>query len=72
MRQGHRLCMGSLLGRDTDGPLERPLGPHSLLAEGVPTGSVPPGEDSAEPLYQRIEHCLTTGSRRLERPWHTS
>lgn len=41
-RRGHRLCMGSLLGRDTDGPLERPLGPHSLLAAGVPTGPVTP------------------------------
>lgn len=26
--------MGSLLGRDTDGLLERPLGPYSLLVEG--------------------------------------
>lgn len=34
--------MGSLLGRDTDGPLERPFGPYSLLVEGShrshPTG----------------------------------
>lgn len=29
--------MGSLLGRDTDGPLERPFGPYSLLA---PTGPI--------------------------------
>lgn len=36
--RGHRLCMGSLLGRDTDGPLERPLGPHSLLEGGVGGG----------------------------------
>lgn len=34
--------MGSLLGRDKDGLLERPLGPYSLLVEGSqrshPTG----------------------------------
>lgn len=29
-------------------------------------------ENFAEPLYQRIEHCLTAGSQGFGRSWHTS
>lgn len=69
---GHRLCMGSLLGRDTNGLLERPLGPYSLLVEGSHWPHPAGGDIFAEPLYQRIEHCLTTGSQGFGRSWHTS
>lgn len=39
---GHRLCMGSLLGRDTNGLPERPLGPHFLQQRAL-TAPFPAG-----------------------------
>lgn len=54
--------MGSLLGRDTNGLPERPLGSH-LFSEGLPLAPSCWRENFAEPLYQRIEHPHKQGAR---------
>lgn len=64
--------MGSLLGRDTNGLLQRPLGPRSLQWGGGSHGPFCWRGNSAEPLYQRVEHCLTAGSRGCGRGRHSS
>lgn len=65
---GHRLCMGLPVRYRHKWPRLRGHLAHTLFSK-PPSGL---RESFAEPLYQRIEQCLATGSQGCGKSWHTS